>query len=137
MQRGWQARQKNFEQFGHCAQQSLQRQCSRSHRYSGCARAEQCSHKGDSSVRSTEFQCRMCGRSSRLRIRRIDISRTGLELAQQEALRRGLEGWPRFERMDAERLAFATGSFDRVCGSGIRHHLDLPRAVAELARVSA
>ena len=41
----------------------------------------------------------------------------------------------RFGQIDAERLPFADGSFDRIWGSAILHHLDLCRAGAELARV--
>jgi SAM-dependent methyltransferase len=36
---------------------------------------------------------------------------------------------------DGERLPFADGSFDRVWGSAVLHHLDLERAAAELQRV--
>jgi SAM-dependent methyltransferase len=37
--------------------------------------------------------------------------------------------------MNAEALDFPEASFDRVCGSGILHHLDLGKAYAEIARV--
>jgi SAM-dependent methyltransferase len=36
---------------------------------------------------------------------------------------------------DGERLPFADGSFDRVWGNAVLHHLDLRRAAAELYRV--
>ncbi|MBI1917029.1 MAG: class I SAM-dependent methyltransferase [Planctomycetes bacterium] len=36
---------------------------------------------------------------------------------------------------DAERLPFADGSFDRVWGNAVLHHLDLDRAARELRRV--
>jgi SAM-dependent methyltransferase len=38
---------------------------------------------------------------------------------------------------DAERLPFADGSFERVWGNAVLHHLDLRRAGAELRRVLA
>jgi SAM-dependent methyltransferase len=41
----------------------------------------------------------------------------------------------RFAQVDAEQLPFADAAFDRIWGSAILHHLDLPRAAAELARV--
>lgn len=40
-----------------------------------------------------------------------------------------------FEVMNAEQLTFADGSFELVFGIGILHHLDLPRALGEIARV--
>jgi ubiquinone/menaquinone biosynthesis C-methylase UbiE len=40
-----------------------------------------------------------------------------------------------FVRADGERLPFADGSFDRVWGNAILHHLDLKVAASELARV--
>ena len=36
---------------------------------------------------------------------------------------------------DGNRLPFASGSFDRIWGNAILHHLDLPAAAAEIARV--
>ncbi len=38
---------------------------------------------------------------------------------------------------DAERLPFADGSFDRIWGNAVLHHLDLARAVREVRRVLA
>ncbi|HEY7309143.1 MAG TPA: methyltransferase domain-containing protein [Gemmataceae bacterium] len=40
-----------------------------------------------------------------------------------------------FVQADAERLPFAGGSFARVWGNAILHHLDLPQAARELRRV--
>jgi SAM-dependent methyltransferase len=37
--------------------------------------------------------------------------------------------------MDAEHMDFPDDAFDIVCGSGVLHHLDLPVAYAEIARV--
>lgn len=36
--------------------------------------------------------------------------------------------------MNAEQLAFAGGSFDLICGTGILHHLDLQSSYAEISR---
>lgn len=40
-----------------------------------------------------------------------------------------------FVQADAERLPFADGSFARIWGNAILHHLDLPRAARELHRI--
>ena len=63
----------------------------------------------------------------------IDISPVGVETARAEASRLGSEA--RFEVMNAEALDLPDGSVDVVCGSGILHHLDLDRALTEVARV--
>jgi ubiquinone/menaquinone biosynthesis C-methylase UbiE len=65
----------------------------------------------------------------------IDISQVAVEQAAQRASARGVGDRCTFQVMNAEALAFADGSFDLVCGSGILHHLDLPRAYREVARV--
>lgn len=65
----------------------------------------------------------------------IDISPLAIELAREHARERGVDDRTRFEVMNAEALAFPDASFDRVCGSGVLHHLDLDRAYAEIARV--
>ncbi|HXQ44750.1 MAG TPA: class I SAM-dependent methyltransferase [Acidimicrobiales bacterium] len=64
----------------------------------------------------------------------IDISPIGIDHANQEAAAAGLST-AEFVVMDAENLTFADGDFDVVCGSGILHHLDLERALDEVARV--
>jgi SAM-dependent methyltransferase len=53
----------------------------------------------------------------------------------REAASRGLSERTHFAVMNAEALDFPDASFDRVCGSGILHHLDLNKAYAEIARV--
>ena len=40
-----------------------------------------------------------------------------------------------FEVMNAEQLAFPDGHYDLIFGIGILHHLNLPRALGEIARV--
>jgi SAM-dependent methyltransferase len=42
---------------------------------------------------------------------------------------------PKFLIMDAHKLEFPNAHFDLVCGSGILHHLDMKRALPEIARV--
>jgi SAM-dependent methyltransferase len=64
----------------------------------------------------------------------IDIS----DVAVSQARRRAA-AYPsatlRFITADAENLAFPAASFDLVCGTGILHHLDLERSLAEVRRV--
>lgn len=64
----------------------------------------------------------------------IDISSVAIAKAADEAFRRRLEN-ARFVEMDAEEMTFPDDSFDLVVGTAILHHLDLPRALSELARV--
>lgn len=63
----------------------------------------------------------------------IDISWSGVAHAQAQADKVGLR--TRFEVMDAEHLAFSSDTFSAVFGKGILHHLNLDRALAEVARV--
>ncbi len=63
----------------------------------------------------------------------IDISDVAIEQTKKEADRQGVE--IECFVMDAEDLTFEDNSFDRVCGSGILHHLDLERCYPELKRV--
>src|SRR5205085_467197 len=65
-----------------------------------------------------------------------DISAGMLATLRENARRLALE--VRTERVDAERLPFAAGSFDLVLGHAVLHHIpDLRRAFAEFARVLA
>lgn len=63
----------------------------------------------------------------------IDISNAAIEVARQEAKSHGCQ--IKFEVMNAESLSFGDDSFDAVVGTGILHHLDMSRAMAELSRV--
>lgn len=63
----------------------------------------------------------------------IDISDVAIDQTKEEADRQGVE--VECYVMDAEALTFEDNSFDRVCGSGILHHLDLERCYKELSRV--
>lgn len=64
----------------------------------------------------------------------IDISDVAIDEATAEAARRGLANTS-FQVMDAHAMAFDADSFDFAFGSGILHHLDVPRMAAELSRV--
>lgn len=67
-------------------------------------------------------------------VRGFDLSPTAIETANKAAQRYGLPA--SFEQMDAEKLAYASGSFDAVIGFGVLHHvIKYPRAGAELLRV--
>lgn len=57
----------------------------------------------------------------------------------QEARRRArANGVPiEFVCADGERLPFADGSFERIWGNAVLHHLDIPRAARELHRLLA
>lgn len=66
----------------------------------------------------------------------IDISDIAVAHARKQAEESGIRN-VRFMKGDAEALEFPAESLDVVCGSGILHHLDLPRALAEVKRVLA
>lgn len=64
----------------------------------------------------------------------IDISPNAIERARAAAA--GVTGGrTEFRVEDAENLDFDDASFDVVCGTGIIHHLDITRAMAEVRRV--
>jgi len=67
-------------------------------------------------------------------VRGIDISPVAIEQARSAAAANGLPD-AEFLAMDAEALDFPDDSFDLVYGSAIVHHLDLSRALPEIARV--
>lgn len=62
-----------------------------------------------------------------------DISGVGVAEATARAGREGVRA--DFIQMDAEQFGYGPGSFDLVCGSGILHHLDMERSLAEVRRV--
>ena len=64
----------------------------------------------------------------------IDISETAIEQVKELALKEEAGKNTTFFVMDAEALDFETAQFDLICGTGILHHLDLPKAYSELAR---
>jgi SAM-dependent methyltransferase len=64
----------------------------------------------------------------------LDLAGAMVRVTRDEAARRGLHVG--VQRMDAERLAFAAGSFDRVlCGFGLMFFPQVERALAEFRRV--
>lgn len=65
----------------------------------------------------------------------IDISPVSVENARQTAAAKGLSARTTFEVMDAESTRFSEDFFDVVVVNGVLHHLDLPRAYRELARI--
>ena len=68
------------------------------------------------------------------RVTGIDISGVRIQHARERAAAAGLDSLEFFE-MNAEDLKFPDDSFDVVCGISIIHHLDLDKALAEVARV--
>lgn len=64
----------------------------------------------------------------------IDISEIAIEQARERARREQLASI-NFQTMNAEALEFSDHTFDVVCGRAILHHLDLDKALTELARV--
>lgn len=64
----------------------------------------------------------------------IDISEVAIKLAKAQARKVGSEN-PNFLMMDAEDMQFEDSSFDIVCGTAILHHLDVDKALREVARV--
>ncbi|MBI3515458.1 MAG: class I SAM-dependent methyltransferase [Proteobacteria bacterium] len=68
------------------------------------------------------------------RLEGIDIADGAIAVARQKAAHRGLRN-ATFRHMNAEAMSFPRASFDVVFGRGILHHLDLDKALAEIARV--
>jgi ubiquinone/menaquinone biosynthesis C-methylase UbiE len=64
----------------------------------------------------------------------IDISDVAIERARHEAALRGLKN-TRFVVDNAESMQLPDRHVDVVVGSGIVHHLDIPKAMAEVRRV--
>lgn len=64
----------------------------------------------------------------------IDLSDVAIGNLKKKAASTGLHG-AEYLVMDAEKLGFAAGSFDLICGRAILHHLNLDASLAEIARV--
>jgi len=64
----------------------------------------------------------------------IDIAEYAIESSRSKARDEGLSNTS-FHVMDAESMAFPDDDFDLICGTGILHHLNLEKALPELARV--
>ncbi len=69
------------------------------------------------------------------RVTAFDLSPAYVEEARRRATANGVA--VEFTTADAERLPVADGSFDRIWGNAVLHHLDLGLAVRELCRVLA
>jgi 2-polyprenyl-3-methyl-5-hydroxy-6-metoxy-1,4-benzoquinol methylase len=65
----------------------------------------------------------------------VDISSVSVENARRHAAAEGLAETATFSVDDCEALAFPDGFFDAIVVAGVLHHMDLPKAYAELARV--
>ncbi|MGZ3429898.1 MAG: class I SAM-dependent methyltransferase, partial [Polyangia bacterium] len=77
------------------------------------------------------YRLARCGAS----VTAIDISDVAIDRGRVTAERYGLADRIHFQRMNAEAMDFPDDSFDFVVGAGILHHLDLRRALGEIARV--
>ena len=65
----------------------------------------------------------------------IDISEVAIDYSQKQAEEKQVKNNTNFLVMNAEKLDFPSNYFDRVIGSSILHHLDLDKAISEIARV--
>lgn len=90
--------------------------------------------------RVLEYGCGHYGYAYRLArlgatVTAIDISDVAIDRGRATAASYGLSDRITFMRMNAEAMDFPDDSFDVVAGAGILHHLDLRRALGEIARV--
>jgi ubiquinone/menaquinone biosynthesis C-methylase UbiE len=65
----------------------------------------------------------------------IDISPEGVENANKNAKKFGVAKHCRFVTMDGENMTFSDNSFDLAVEYGALHHVELDKALSELARV--
>jgi SAM-dependent methyltransferase len=96
-------------------------------------------HEGAAGLRILEYGCGQGSYAFSLaaagaHVTGIDISPVAIELAQKQAEDEGVTDQTEFMVMDAEKLDFADDSFDRICGGGILHHIDLDKGYPEIAR---
>jgi len=68
------------------------------------------------------------------RVEGIDISKQAVDAGNADIASRGITN-VRLSVQNAEAMEFPDGTFDFVFGSGILHHLDYAKAMAELRRV--
>ena len=80
---------------------------------------------GDDALRLAKIGARVCA---------FDLSPESLEIAKAMALREGLE--VDFQQMPAEQMLYSDNTFDYVLSRDILHHVDIPRAMREIVRVS-
>jgi SAM-dependent methyltransferase len=72
--------------------------------------------------------------ASAKRVEGIDISKAAIDAGNTEIARRGIANVS-LSVQNAEAMTFPDNTFDLVFGSGILHHLDYDKAMAELRRV--
>lgn len=65
----------------------------------------------------------------------VDISGISFHEAMETAQQKGVASRVHFYEMDCENMSFPDETFDIIVENGVLHHLDLPAAFAELARV--
>ena len=80
---------------------------------------------GEDALRLAKAGARVCA---------FDLSPQSLDIARRLAQRESLS--IRFDEMPAEALAYRDDSFDLLLVRDILHHVDIPRALAELRRVA-
>ena len=64
----------------------------------------------------------------------IDISEVAVRLAKTQAEKEKLKSIT-FQVMDAESTHFQENTFDKICGTGILHHLNFNKALKEITRI--
>jgi SAM-dependent methyltransferase len=106
---------------------------------SGVQRYRQLIFENPSGKHILEYGCGLGGQAFDLSDRGamvtgIDISDVAVAQARRRAAGHAADRL-KFVTADAENLEFPEGSFDLVCGSGILHHLDLNKSLAEVKRV--
>ena len=65
----------------------------------------------------------------------VDLSDVSVENTRRRLAEAGLADRGEFHVMDCEALEFPDATFDVVCEAGVLHHLNLEKAVSEMARV--
>jgi SAM-dependent methyltransferase len=65
----------------------------------------------------------------------FDLSPVAVEKARERAAEHGVAERIEFHVLNAEDVRLPDGAYDAILGTGILHHLDLPRAYSELARL--
>ncbi len=93
----------------------------------GATALDYCCGNGEDAVYLAE-----CGAN---RVIGIDISDVSIRNCQERAAAAGVGDRVSFEVMDAEAMRFDANAFDLITEYGVLHHLELDKAMGELARV--